>query len=417
MAERNSWAVSDSPNGVISTEDARLSLSAAIQSGPDPVRSRNGIRPALGDPGRVAAVAPTPNKTVAVQPFQMFTRPRRGVGSYVQTLDSVKVLDLITGTPAMKPNESRIDLIVAQQSDKFYGDNENRFAIVHVVGTSAITPVVPEVPGLGDYLPLAQVTIAATDTVITDKMIRDARPGWVVGLGGVSPMRGSGERDATHAYNGLTGYRQDRRWLETYDGEKWRVPSAPIVNSTADLASITNPHLGQLVVNTEDALVYRWDGAAWVGAVPTGTVRHEARYEIRFRQGQSMPAADTNVRFPTAVYTSPDVSVSANSAVFTLNRAGLWSITVGQRIAGSMGNGTYEMYLGIVNADDWAVRYAHVQHLYAIGMSSSLNCSTENVFPAGTKISAIVWHTQPLGMSHEVVWQNVNNISLTWLRP
>src|SRR3712207_1396525 len=95
MAERNSWAVSDASRGVITTEDARLAVNALVQAGPTAVTSRNGIRPGQGEPGLVT-VAPTPNKTVTVQPFQMFMRPTRGIGSYVQTLDAVKELDLLT---------------------------------------------------------------------------------------------------------------------------------------------------------------------------------------------------------------------------------------------------------------------------------------------------------------------------------
>lgn len=68
MAERNSWAVSDSPNGVITTEDARLATGALIQSGPTAYTSRNGLRPGVADPGRVAAASPTQNQTVTVQP-------------------------------------------------------------------------------------------------------------------------------------------------------------------------------------------------------------------------------------------------------------------------------------------------------------------------------------------------------------
>lgn len=421
MAERNSWAVSDSPNGVITTEDARIAVSALMQTGPSPSTSRNGIRPGVGDPGNVAAAAPTPNKTVTVQPFQMFMRAGRGTGSYVQTLDAVKTLDLLTANPAHASN-ARYDLIVAQQSDKFYGDDTNAFVVRQIVGTPSGTPADPTVPGSADVFLLARVRIAAGATTITADMIDDLRPGWTVGLGGLIPVRNAAERDGTASFAGVQAYRQDRRWVEVHDGTAWRIPNIPVCSSLADItAVITNPYLGQWVFNTGDNLLYRWNGSGWVGSIATGApntaTSHEARYEVRSGQVQNFPAADTRIAFPTAIYTSPDVTV-ANNNVFTLNRSGLWHISASNKVVGPGGAADYHAYLGIVDSPStFATRYANTQATYGAGANAALACSTDYRFPAGTRLSAIFWHTAGVNLNLDLGWPGNNNITLTWLRP
>lgn len=422
MAERNSWAVSDSPNGVITTEDARLALSAALQSGPGPVLSRNGIRPANGNPGLVAAASPTPDGTVTVQPFQMFMRASRGVGSYVQTLDAVKTLDLLKDNPAHSSN-GRIDLIVAQQTDKFYGDTSNGFVVKQIVGEPSSTPGEPT-PG-GDYMQLARVRVPAGTRTITTDLIDDRRPGWVVGLGGVMPSRGVGERDAVHSYNGITTYRQDKRWLEINDGEKWRVPSMPVCTSLADVrAMITDPLPGQLVFSTQDNLVYRWNGADWIGSVATGggavgttptATRHEARYEARSNVQTFASGVDTRARFPTMVYGSPDITTSANNDVFTLNRAGIWTITASFRTTAPQGSADYHTYMAISDGVSTGIRFANTMSRWLATSPGTMSCAATNFFAAGATVSVLFW-TDNTGRTYDVGWPNVNHVSLTWLR-
>ncbi|MFB6722918.1 hypothetical protein ACFCV3_22255 [Kribbella sp. NPDC056345] len=419
MAERNSWAVSDSPNGVITTEDARLAVSALMQPGATPVISRDGIRPGSGEPGLVAAAAPTPDKVVTVQPFQMFMRASRGIGSYVQTLDSVKTLDLLTDNPAHS-SDSRIDLIIAQQADKFYGDTTNAFTVRHIVGSPSPTPGEPAVPGSPDYVRLAIVRIPGGATTITPEMITDQRPSWVVGLGGVVPVRSADGRNATTPYDGLTAYRRDRRWLEIHDGAAWRVPSIPVCSSVAEItATVTDPVLGQLVFSTSDQMIYKWTGSAWLAAVPTGTTRHEARYEVRAGQEQTFAASvHSRVGFPTAVYTSPDVTPSSSNTIFTLNRAGIWNITTSARFRSPGGADPYYLYLGIADSGNLETRYANMMVYQPGNSTGNANVSTTNLFPAGTRISASVWTTAAAaGRTQFIDTQNLNNITLTWLRP
>ncbi|MET9647571.1 hypothetical protein [Streptomyces syringium] len=419
MAERNSWAVSDPSKGVVTTEDARLAVSSLMQAGPSPVTARDGLRPGPGRPGLVAAAAPTPDKTVTVQPFQMFMRSSRGTGSYVQTLDAVKSIDLLTKNPADSSNP-RYDLIVAQQSDTFYGDPANSFAVQQIVGSPSATPVNPRVPGSPDFFPLARVRIPAGATSIDNSMIDDLRPGFAVALGGLAPVRGAEERDGTTAYPGAQVYRQDRRWVEVHDGAAWRVANLPVGSSAADLAAaVTAPALGQLAFGTGDNLLYRWDGSAWVGSVAaggTGAARHEARYEVGAGQGQSFAAhTDTRVQFPTAVHTTPDVTATDNSSVFTLNRAGLWHITASQKLV-TEPTEPYDVYFALVDStNSFRVRYANVQISYTASSYPGLTCTTVGRFGAGAQVCAILWMTKA-GPAHDLTWPSVNNIALTWLR-
>jgi hypothetical protein len=427
MPDRNSWAVSDTPEGVITTEDARLATGALVQAGPTAVSSRNGIRPGVGDPGRVAAATPTANKTVTVQPFQAFMRPSRGFGSYIQTVDEVQTLDLLTAAPP-HPGDPRNDLIIVEQLDKYYGDDTNALRVRQVVGDPSGTPGDPT-PDSDDYFLLARVRVPAggTEVVVTDGMIDDLRPGWVVGLGGVAPFRGAAERDAAAAYHGLTGYRLDRDWLELNDGTSWRVPSIPVCLSVADIeATITAPYNGQLAFNLADGMIYRWNTQRWIGTIPTGGTtstnsrgNREARYEVRAGQAQTFPQiTDTRIAFPTAVYTTDDVSASNNNSVFTLNRGGLWQISVSQRLLPPGGASNYNCYLAIVDhPSNFSIRWANTMHFYGPTSFGTLSCSTENRFTAGTQVCAILWTSAGASRTHDLTWVNLNNISLTWLRP
>jgi hypothetical protein len=426
MPDRNSWAVSDTPEGVITTEDARLATGALMQAGPTAVSSRNGIRPGVGDPGRVAAATPTANKTVTVQPFQAFMRPSRGFGSYIQTVDEVRTLDLLTAAPP-DPGNPRNDLIIVEQLDKYYGDDTNALRLTQVVGDPSPTPVDPT-PESDDYFLLARVRVPAggTEVAVTDGMIDDLRPGWVVGLGGVAPFRGAAERDAAAAYHGLTGYRLDRDWLELNDGTSWRVPSIPVCLSAADMeATITAPYNGQLAFNLADGMIYRWNSQRWIGTIPTGGTtstnsrgNREARYEVRAGQAQDFPVTTyTRIAFPTAVYTSDDVTVTNNN-LFTLNRGGLWQISVSQRLNAPGGTTNYNCYLAIADGSaNFGVRYANTMDFNGPTSLGTLSCSTENRFNPGAQVSAILWTSAGANRTHDTTWANLNNISLTWLRP
>lgn len=266
MAERTSWAVS-APAGVITVEDARVAFGALAAPSTSAVRAKTGFRPGSGtSPGLVSASG-TPDANVSVAPFQLLMQTSRAAivgGPYIATLDAAKTINVLS-TPA-HGTLARNDLIVAQQSDMFYGDGSNAFVVRHVVGTPHASPSDPAVSGSADYITLARVRVDAAATTITAAKVTDLRPAalWTVALGGVLPVPSQAVRDAlTGAYDGFTVWRQDRKWLEVYDGTGWRVQGTATVTSVADLSAITHPYTGQLASDGAAGVLHRYTGAAW----------------------------------------------------------------------------------------------------------------------------------------------------------
>jgi hypothetical protein len=335
----------------------------------------------------------------------MFTSPRQGgYGSYVQTLDGVKVIDVLGAHPA-SPSVARDDLIVAVQTDTFYGDPANAFVVKQLVG--GVDPVP------AGAVKLAGVHVAANAQVIKPENITDLRPPTVVGLGGVVPVRDATQRAALPAYRGLTAYRGDRNWLEVNDGAAWRVSSVPVCTALTD---ITNPYQGQLVVSLADGLLYTYNGTAWVGAVATGGTLHEARYESRV--SQTFPQGkDTRIVFPTVAYSTPDVTTTDNS-VFTINRGGLWSISLNIRLAPDGGSASYEMYSAITDGGDIiGTRYAHQNGFFGPLTPPTVSCSTQVRLAAGATISGTAFTQASTNRASDPSFGGPNNITFTWLRP
>ncbi len=255
MAERDPLWV----NGALDPEEVRVGEGAAWTPTTNAVRARSGIRPASGNPGAVTATG-TPDANVHVAPFQAVMQSTRATaaGAYIVSLDSIKDTNTLS-TPA-HASLARNDLIVAHQSDVFYGDADSQFRVRQIVGTPSGSPADPSLTGYPDAIPLARVRVNAAATSITAANITDLRPntGFTVAVGGTLPIPDQTRRDAlTGLYDGLTIYRQDRDWTEIYDGTAWRVQGVAIVSSTGDLAAITAPTVGQLAYNTGDGLLYR----------------------------------------------------------------------------------------------------------------------------------------------------------------
>ncbi len=262
MAERDPLWV----NGALDPEEVRVGEGAVWTPATNAVRARSGLRPAPGNPGAVTATG-TPDANVHVAPFQAIMQSTRATaaGAYVITLDSIKDINILS-TPA-HASLARNDLIVAHQSDVFYGDADSLFRVRQIVGTPSGSPADPSLTGYPDAIPLARVRVNAAATSITSANITDLRPttGWTVAVGGVLPVANQTVRDAlTGLYDGLTIYRQDRDWVEAYNGSVWRIIGVPLVSSTGDLAAVTSPYTGQLAVNSADGLTYRYTGAAWI---------------------------------------------------------------------------------------------------------------------------------------------------------
>lgn len=239
MAVRDSWAVQASgPTGLLDVEEARVALGALWTPGSSTVIAKSGFRPGPGaSPGLVSATG-TPDAFVHVAPFQLALQTSRaGVGGpYIMTLDAVFDVNVLS-TPANATNP-RDDLIIAQQSDTFYGDGVSTWTIRQVVGTPAGSPSDPAVSGSTDYVTLARVRVPANATTIVGANITDLRTSGhakslagglhAVALGAPLPVASQAQRDAqTGLYAGFSVWRTDLnpQRMEIWTGASWVAPN------------------------------------------------------------------------------------------------------------------------------------------------------------------------------------------------
>lgn len=228
MPELSSWATQNAgPTGILDVQENRVHIGGLVYPHASVVKGKSGFRPGPTDPGKVIATG-TPDGFVHVQPFQLFLQGgRSGVaGIYIACLDAQKDINILA-TPA-DPTNPRDDLIVAQQSDTFYGDGNSDFLVRHVVGTPAAVPVDPNVTGSTDFVTLARVRVNANATTITTGNITDLRTSGhanslaggllSVAVGGILSVVSAAERNALSGiYDGMMVWRRDIKQIEVAD--------------------------------------------------------------------------------------------------------------------------------------------------------------------------------------------------------
>lgn len=257
MAIRSSLFVQNSgPTGVIDVEEARVGLGALVMPSVSALKAKSGFRPAGGaSPGLVTATG-TPDGFVHVAPFQLLLQGGRATvpGVYAACADAIVDINILS-TPA-DPTNPRDDLIVAQQSDTFYGDANSDFQVRHVVGTPSGTPADPAVSGSGDYITLARVRVDAAATTITSGKITDLRTGghansltgglYSVALGGTLPVASQAQRDAlTSLFAGMRVYRSDLKIDEVYDGATWKPVAGTLIGHYIQTSAQSVPNNAQ----------------------------------------------------------------------------------------------------------------------------------------------------------------------------
>lgn len=260
MAIRDAWATGTSS---FDAEEIRVAEAAAWTPATTAVKALTGIKPGPGNPGAVTATG-TPDGFVHVAAFAAIIQSSRAANAGIYTLTVDATVDInVLATPANATNP-RNDLVIAYVPDTFYGDANSTPVVRTVVGTPSGSPADPSLAAFPDAVTLARVRVNANATTITTSNITDLRPPNTVAVGGVLPTATATTRNAlTGTYDGLTVYRRDRNWMETYDGAAYRVDSMPVVSSTADLSAITNPSTGIVAYNTGDNMMYRYTGSAW----------------------------------------------------------------------------------------------------------------------------------------------------------
>lgn len=350
MAERDSWAVT----GAIDVEEARVALGALWTPSGSAVKSKSGIRPGPGSrtPGTVYASA-TPDGNVNIAAFQGVLQTSRATvgGAYVLTLDADKAINVLS-TPADSTNP-RNDLIIAHQSDAFYGDGSNVMVIRQVVGTPSGTPADPSTASYPDHIKLARVRVNASATSISGSNLTDLRPAdlYTVAVGGILPVPSQTVRDAlTGFYAGYAIWRTDRKWVEIHDGTAWRVQGVPVVTSVADLSAITNPAAGAVAFNSADDKFYRHNGTSWRRAdwnAPWGIIGGRS---WPLGTGQSFGAGITTTELALTGFDSTAVStINGRRYRLTASTRAVRSVTAGLelRIRDTNASGTVRGYLHI----------------------------------------------------------------------
>lgn len=331
MAVRNAlWVQAAGPTGLLTVEDTRVGTSAFLYSGASNLVAKSGFKPgAVNDPGGVTASG-TPDANVHVAPFQLVLQTTRATvgGAYVMTLDASATVNILS-TPA-DPTNPRNDLVIAQQSDTFYGDGVSTWQIRQVVGTPSGSPVDPTVSGSTDYVTLARVRVNANATTITTGNITDLRTSghakslvgglYTSALGSILPVNSQTERDALSSYDGLSVYRRDNDWLEINNGVGWQQVTPYRARQTLSGSAATVTFSS--IPSTLRSLRLRWTArsdnavnAQFISIQVNGN--SGANYSYEFVQGNNTTASANNGVAQTGGVVGLMVGASASAGVFS----------------------------------------------------------------------------------------------------
>lgn len=410
---RDPWAVMDGSTRKVDAEDARVAIGGLWTPGSSAVNTLQGLRPGPGDPGKVAQTG-TASINVLVNSFQGLVTATRGAGGYIVTEPAqltVPILDI----PA-DPSNQRNDLIIYRQADTYYGDGATLSGVIRVQGNPSGTPSDPSLAAYPDHILLARVRVTANTPTITNAMIDDLRPPWIVGAGGVQPIRTLTERATLSHWAGRTIYRIDKGWEEVSDGTAWRIRGLVTVTALAD---VTDPYTGQLVYLTTDSVIYRWSGSAWVMAIPvdgsTAATRHSAYY---YQSGtpQTIPAgADQRVLFNSNLRTTSDITTTTVSGgtEFTFQRACWCEIHASVKWDASA-NDT-ERYLSLANSANTAIRYAEdsgPSNTATLALPIAKSISKGRPYNSGDKVTILVFQGEAIGVDLDNNY--VENVSVSF---
>jgi len=183
-------------------------------------------------------------------------------GKYLVVNDAVLNVPIIAAPVA--PND-RIDLIVLQVNDPVAGSTRtpaNVAEVVAIAGTPSVTPSAPTLPSTA--IPLAEVYVANGSTFIATADITDVRApagneqftvrsNWQVLT--------TAQRLALTPPPGETVYDSDDNLLYTWNGADW-VPNGFPALTTAERNALT-PYTGQAIFNTDTLELQYYDGSGW----------------------------------------------------------------------------------------------------------------------------------------------------------
>lgn len=242
---RSSWATDISPGGQLTVEDSRVALAAfmtpglrSTSTGDRPI-ARAGFRPGFGtNPGAVTASG---GGTLAVAAFQYVLPTSRATGgAYIISQDTTYSFNALA-TPAHS-TFARIDRLIVQQDDTYYGDADSTCTIRQVVGTPSATPALPSITGSPDWFELARINVGAGQTNLTlAGTLTDMRPTdkWTVASGGILPVPNNAARDAlSNVPDGFGVWVSDAARLDIRNASGGWSPTSPPASAQVPVGGI-----------------------------------------------------------------------------------------------------------------------------------------------------------------------------------
>jgi hypothetical protein len=204
------------------------------------------------------------------------------------------------------------------------------------------------------------------------------------------------------------------------DADDLNSSSIPVVTATTDIIS---PFGGQLIFNTTDNLVYRYDSgtSSWVGVTATGgattTQTHEARYEQKGSAQSISSSTDTKMKFETAWTTCDDIVASGtNNTDFLLTRAGEYVISFGVRYLGNSGGGERHIFLQFGTTFVTANRLAQESNSNVGSAPVTLAAATVTRIAANTSVFVGLFQNAGTSTTLDVGFGAINHIGIVWLR-
>lgn len=402
-----------------STQTAGVRWGSVASGGvPDASTSVKGIVQLAGDLAGTAASPTVPglaSKVGTSDPRLTDARTPTGTaggdlaGTYPNPTIKTALNDPVAATPGLRTLGTGAQQACAGADTRL---SDSRTPLTHSHPESDITNLVFD---LGNLVPTSRSVVVGTGltgggTLTVDRTIS-------IAAGGVGSTEiATAIKDPAAATAGLrtlgTGSAQAAAGNHTHP-----TASIPVVSSTA---SITSPFTGQVIFNTTDNMLYRYDGSAWVAFLATGgntaATRHEARYEQT--SGQSIAnTTDAKVQFPTAVTTSNDVTASGTGNTdFSLSRLGVWLLTASIRYAPATGG---ERHLSIATGTNVATLTSRVvmQSTFPGSAAGPVAVATVIRITATTSVMAATWQNNGSAVAMETIWGTGIHFSMTWLRP
>jgi hypothetical protein len=189
------------------------------------LRSRGGRRSPLD---MLVTAQPTPNMSVRVSAGVCFVPgPTAVAGDYLFPNDGSVTLSISAAHSSLP----RRDLIVARVRDSFYSGATNLGDLTVITGTANASPSDPTLPAGAAYLVLAQVTVGAGATTITNSNIVMRAAPAALGTGVLygTSVSADGDFDGQLRMHATLG-------LQRWSGNSWGSP-VPRVSGSLTLAS------------------------------------------------------------------------------------------------------------------------------------------------------------------------------------